>query len=651
LFPRGGAGLHANGIAMFEFVRTHTKLLQFMLVLLIFPSFVFFGIQGYSRFNEGGDATVAKVDGKSITKAEWDRAHQMQVERLRRQLPNVDIKLFDNAAMRREALDNLINERLLLAAVHRQNLVVGDARLQRIFHDDPQFAALRNPDGSLNQAIIQAQGMSSEMFVAQLRQELGMQQVLRGVSQSGVAPAAVSGAALDALLQRRSIAYQRFDAKTYASKVTPTDAELEAYHKAHESEFSAPEQATIDYVVLDIDALKKGITLSDKELQNYYEQNKGRYTVAEERRARHILIAADKDAKDDVKKKAKARAEALLAEARKSPASFAELAKKNSEDTGSAPQGGDLDWSGRGGMAAKALEDAVFALKPGEIGPLVESEFGYHVVMLEGTRGGQAKPFDAVRAEVANEIAKQKASKEWAEKAETFTNTVYEQPDSLQPVIDKLKVDKRSATVLRRPAPGTTGALASAKLLDAVFGNDNVRSGKNNTEAIEVGPNQLASARVTKYQPARTLPLAEVRDRVRERVVATRAAELAHKDGEAKLSKLKAAPAGESLPDKATLSRQERGAMPPQAIDAVLRADADKLPAVVGVDLGEQGYLVARIDAVLPREAGDDAPLRQQYTQAWSSAETRAYIEALKQRYKAEVRNDRVAAAASEPAR
>jgi peptidyl-prolyl cis-trans isomerase D len=635
---------------MFEFVRTHTKLLQFVLVLLIFPSFVFFGIQGYSGFGDAGNATVAKVDGKAITKGEWDQAHQRQVERLRRQLPNIDVKLFDNPATRRETLDTLINERLLLAASHKQNLTVGDERLRRIFQDDPQFAGLRNPDGTLNQSIVQAQGMSSEMFVAQLRQELGMQQVLRGVSQSGVAPVTVAASALDALFQRRSISMQRFDAKSYASKVAPTDADLEAYHKAHESEFSAPEQATIEYVVLDLDTLKKGIALSDKDLRDYYEQNQARYTAAEERRARHILIAADKDAKDDVRKKAKARAEALLAEVRKAPGSFAEVAKKNSDDTGSAPQGGDLDWSARGGMAAKALEDAVFALKPGEIGPVVETEFGYHVVKLEGARGGQTKPFDAVKAEISDEVSKQQASKKWGEAAEQFTNTVYEQPDSLQPVIDKLKLEKRTATVLRQPAPGVTGALGSAKLLDAIFGNDNVRSGKNNTDAVEVGPSQLAAAHVTKYQAARTLPLAEVRDRVRERVIATRAGELARKDGEARLAQLKAAPSTE-LPEKATVSRQQRSTVPPQVIEPALRADAEKLPTVLGVDLGDLGYVVARVDAVLPREAGDDTQVRQQYGQAWSAAETRAYLDALKARYKADVRADRVAAAASEPPR
>jgi len=633
---------------MFEFVRTHTKLLQFMLVLLIFPSFVFFGIQGYSRFMDGGAATVAKVDGRSITRAEWDQAHQRQVDRLRRQFPNIDVKLFDNAATRRETLDNLINERLLLAAANRERLTVGDERLRRIFLEDPQFAVFRNPDGTVNQMMLQAQGMTSEMFVEQLRMELAMQQVLRGVSQSGVAPAGVANAALDALFQRRTIAYQRFDSKAYAAKATPSDADIEAYHKAHEAEFTAPEQATVDYVVLDLEALKKGITLSDKDLHDYYDQNKARYTVAEERRARHILIAVDKDAAADVKGKAKARAESLVAEARKSPASFAELAKKNSADTGSAAQGGDLDWSPRGGMVSKALEDAVFALKPGEVGPLVESEFGYHVVKLEAVRGGETKSFDAVRAAIVDEVSRQQASKKWAEAAEQLTNTVYEQADSLQPVIDKLKLEKRSATVLRQPAPGATGALASPKLLDAVFGNDNVRNKRNNTDAIEVGPNQLAAAHVTGYQPTRTLPLAEVRERVRERVVATRAAELARKDGEAKLAQLKAAPTTE-LPDKTTVSRQQRQDLPTTLVDAVLRADAGKLPASLGVDLGEAGYIVARIDAVLPRESLDEGPSRAQYGQAWSGAETRAYLEALKQRYKAEVRTSSFSAPTDAP--
>lgn len=632
---------------MFEFVRTHTKLLQFVLVLLIFPSFVFFGIQGYSRFGEGGTNTVAKVDGRNVTQAEWDQAHQRQVERMRQQMPTVDVKLFDNPAAKRETLEALVRERVLLAAAVHRNLLVGDERLQRQFVEDPQFAGLRNADGSVNQAILAAQGLTSQDFVAQLRQELGMQQVLRGVSGSALPTPAVADLALDALLQRRQLALARFDAKSYAAKIQPGDAQIEAYYKAHESEFSAPEQASIEYVVLDLETIKKGIAVPDDEARKYYAENASRYTVAEERRARHILIAADKDAAADVKQKAKARAEALLAEARKSPASFADLAKKNSADAGSAAQGGDLDFSGRGGMVAKPLEDAVFAMKVGEIGELVTSEFGYHIVKLEAVRGGEKKPFESVRGEIDDEIRKQLAAKRWAEAAEQFTNTVYEQSDSLQPVIDKLKLDKRTASVRRQPAPGASGALASQKLLDAVFANDSVRN-KRNTDAVEVGPNQLASARIVQHQPARTLPLAEVRDRVRERVIAVEAGNAARKDGEARLAQLKQSGQGE-LTEKLTVSRVESQNLPPRVLDAALKLDSAKLPGFVGVDLGETGYVVVKLEAVLSRQtpSDDNLRLRTQYAQSWTSAETRAYLDALKTRYKAEVKPT----AASETAR
>lgn len=632
---------------MFEFVRTHTKLLQFVLVLLIFPSFVFFGIQGYSRFGEGGTNTVAKVDGRNVTQAEWDQAHQRQVERMRQQMPTVDVKLFDNPAAKRETLEALVRERVLLAAAVHRNLLVGDERLQRQFVEDPQFAGLRNADGSVNQAILAAQGLTSQDFVAQLRQELGMQQVLRGVSGSALPTPAVADLALDALLQRRQLALARFDAKSYAAKIQPGDAQIEAYYKAHESEFSAPEQASIEYVVLDLETIKKGIAVPEDEARKYYAENASRYTVAEERRARHILIAADKDAAADVKQKAKARAEALLAEARKSPASFADLAKKNSADAGSAAQGGDLDFSGRGGMVAKPLEDAVFAMKVGEIGELVTSEFGYHIVKLEAVRGGEKKPFESVRGEIDDEIRKQLAAKRWAEAAEQFTNTVYEQSDSLQPVIDKLKLDKRTASVRRQPAPGASGALASQKLLDAVFANDSVRN-KRNTDAVEVGPNQLASARIVQHQPARTLPLAEVRDRVRERVIAVEAGNAARKDGEARLAQLKQSGQGE-LTEKLTVSRVESQNLPPRVLDAALKLDPAKLPGFVGVDLGETGYVVVKLEAVLPRQtpSDDNLRLRTQYAQSWTSAETRAYLDALKTRYKAEVKPT----AASETAR
>jgi peptidyl-prolyl cis-trans isomerase D len=381
----------------------------------------------------------------------------------------------------------------------------------------------------------------------------------------------------------------------------------------------------------------KGIAVSDEELRRYYDENAARFTAAEERRASHILIAADKGAPAAERQKAKARAEELLAEVRKAPGRFAELATKNSQDPGSAAKGGDLDFFGRGAMV-KPFEDAVFAMKQGEISNVIETDFGYHIIQLTGQRGGQKQSFESVRPQIEGEVRRQLAQRRFAENAEAFTNMVYEQSDSLQPVIDKFKLEKKTATVQRAPAPGATGALASAKLLEAIFKDDTLRN-KRNTDAVDLGNSQLVSARVVEYTPARTQPLADVRDRVRESVVQRQAAELARKEGEARLAALKAAPAT-ALPQTLTVSRGQPEGLAPNALDAILQAAPDKLPAAVGVDLGAQGYLVARVVEVLPREAGNPPPemLEQQYAQVWTMAETTLYLESLKKRYKAEVK-------------
>ena len=635
---------------MFEFVRTHTRLLQFILLILILPSFVVFGIQGYSKFTEGGNATVAVVDGVAIKQGEWDLSHRDQVERLRRQAPNLDVKLLDSPSYRAESLEALLRQRVLATAMDRQHLVVTDERLQRLFISDPQFAQLRNADGSINKDLLSAQGMSSEMFAARLRQDMALQQVQGGITGSVLTPATNMGQALDALLQRREIRAARFELKDYVAKAAPSDADIEAFYKSHESDFRAPEQASIDYVVLDLATIKKGITVSEDDLRKYYTENLSRYTAAEERRVRHILINAAKDAAPDVKQKAKARAEALLAEVRKTPASFAEVAKKNSEDPGSAANGGDLDFFGRGAMV-KPFEDAAFAMKPGETSNVIETDFGYHVLRLEAVRGGDKKPFEAVRAGIEDEVRQQLAVKRWAEAAEQFTNLIYEQSDSLQPVIDKLKLEKRSALVQRQPAPGAGGPLASVKLLETVFGNDAIKN-KRNTEAVEVGTNQLASARIVQHQPARVLPLAEVRDVVRQRLVATQAEALARKEGEARLAQLKADPANAligALGEAVTVSRATPQGLARLALEAVLAADASKLPVVIGVALPGQGYFVARIDKLLPRELKpeENQALQVQYGQAWARAEAEAYYQGLRSRYKVEKKVDPLAAAAA----
>ena len=623
---------------MFDFVRQHTRLALGFMLLLIIPSFIFFGVQGYSS-SDGSNTTVAKVDGQSITRTEWESAHRRVLDNMRRQSPGVDPAQLDSPELRRETLEGIVRERVLLAAANEFQLFPSVARMTRLFDSDPQLASLRGPDGRISAELLAMQGMTPAMFDQRLRQDMGVRQVLSGIAGT-VPPAAVgASAALDALLQRRAVQVQLFNPATYVAKLNPSEAEIEAFYKGNQGQFVAPEQASIEYVLLDLDALARAEKIDEADLRKAYEDTKSRFVSPEERRASHILIKADKDTSADERNKAKARAEALAAEARKNPAGFAELARKNSAD-GSAAQGGDLDFFGRGAMV-KPFEDTAFALKPGEVSGVVETEFGYHVIMVTGQRGGQGKSFEEVRAEVEAALRKSKAQKRWAEMAEQFTNTVYEQSDSLDHVVKKLGLEKKTATVQRRPSQAVTGPLASTRLLDAVFGNEALRN-KRNTDAVEVGPNQIVSARVLQHLPERTLPLAEVKDRVRERLVAEQAAAMAKKEGEAKLAALRANPSGssEALPIVLTVSRGQAQGIPRPLLDAALRADASKLPALEAVDLGPQGFAVLRVMQVLPREVppGGDEPLREQVAQAWAAAEADAYIAALKKRYKAEIK-------------
>ncbi len=627
---------------MFDSIRNHSKILMGLLFLLVIPSFVLFGIDGYSGMS-GQSVPVAKVAGNKITQADWDAAHQREVERVRASVPNLDLKLFDSPEARYATLERLVNDRVVSEAASQQLLTTSDQRLARYLQQDPSIASLRGADGKLDmeryRQLAASQGMTPEMLEAKVRNDLSAQQVLNGLQNSALVSQKQTDTALDAFLQRREVQIQKWRPADFASQVSTADADLEKFYQSQADRFRSVESADIEYLVLDTAALQKNIQLPEQDLKNYYEQNLQRLAGQEQRRASHILITSAKDAPAAERAAARAKADELLVNVRKNPKGFADLARKNSQDPGSAVKGGDLDFFARGAMV-KPFEDAAFALQKGDVSAVVESDFGFHIIQLTDIKSPKAPSFEAMRPQLEADLRKQQAQRQFAELAETFSNSVYEQADSFKPIADRLMLTVQTAKgVTRIPAPGTQGLVADPKLLQAVFSDDSV-SKRRNTAAIEVLPNTLVSARIVSYKPQTVRPFAEVKDEVRRQYVLEKSADLAKLEGQAKLALWKSQAAQAQVGEPMVVSRDQTQSQPQALLEAVLRVDPASLPSWVGVDLGAQGYGVARIIRLVARDASSAqqvAQSRQQLTQLWSQAETQAYLNHLKQQLKVEL--------------
>ncbi|MDA7416225.1 SurA N-terminal domain-containing protein [Xenophilus arseniciresistens] len=625
---------------MFDFFRKHTKFLMVILFLLVIPSFVLFGLEQYSDGSRTRGEEVAVVDGKTISRPEWDARHRVETDRMREQQRNIDPALLDSEEARYATLERMVRERVLLAAAAKANMTVSDDRLARMFAEDPGIASFRDAEGKFDrQRFILTTGTTPEQYEAGIRSQLSMQQLVAGVSGTPLSAKTQADLTLNAIYDGREIQVARFAPQDFSAKVSLTDDDLQSHFKSHASRYQAQEAASIQYLLLDMDSVKKNVSVSDAELQSYYEQNQGRFGSGEERQASHILITAAKDAPQAERDKARARAQELLAQVRKTPATFAELARKNSQDPGSAERGGQLDMAPRGAMV-KPFEDAMFALKKGEISDVVESDFGYHIIRLDDIKAAVVPPLAQVRAQVENEVRTQKAAQDFAKAAETLTELAYQNPESLQPAADALKLQIQTASgVARTAAAGAQGPLGNRNFVAAVYAPE-VLDRKQNTEAIDLGSNQVAVARVTQYTQARAQTFDEVKEQVGRDLTAERAAALAKEEGRARLAAWEKDTASAKLGNVLKASRVDPQGQPLPVIEAALRTDAGKLPAWTGVDLGAEGFAVVRVLKDLPRQPSDAAlqtQERAQMGQALAAAEAEAYYKLLSDRLKARI--------------
>jgi len=417
--------------------------------------------------------------------------------------------------------------------------------------------------------------------------------------------------------QKRDVAIARIPAEPFARDVKVSDAEVKAYYEQNPTQFQTPEVAKIEYLLLTQDAIAAQVKIDPAEVKQAYDANAKQYTTNEERQASHVLIAVKPDASAADKAAAKKKAEELAEKARAKPDSFAELAKANSQDPGSAAQGGDLGSFARGAMV-KPFEDAVFAAKVGDIVGPVETNFGYHVIKVTGITPAHVQAFDEVKGRIETELKRQKAAQKFASSADQFQNLVYEQADSLAGAAKALDLKVETTSFVTRQEVQQL-ALGNAKFVQALFSPESVQS-KRNTEAIEVGPNALMAGRVVEYKPAAPKPFDEVKDEIRRQLTHARASEMATKTGREKLALLEAGKdAGLTFDKPITLTRnQAQPGVTPDALKKIFEASAQKLPDYVGATNDKGGFSIYRLDKVIEPPAPEAAKVETAQTRVGS---------------------------------
>lgn len=580
---------------MFDFVHERKRLVQVVLALIILP-FAFWGVDSYRR---SGDAAgvVATVNGKKITGQEFESALRQQQDRLRQMLgANFDPEMLNNPEMRRVVLDNLIAQNLLTEQAKAAGLTVSDEQMSQViqgieaFQDNGQFDKKRYEDA------LAGKNMSPLIFEARLRNDLLGQQVRDAYMQNGFASNSVIDNVIRLYEQQRVVSTSSIPLQSFMAQAHVDESAVKEYYEQHQKEFEAQEQVKVEYVKLSEQDLQGKVEVKAEEVRKYYDEHKRDLEAQEERRAAHILIAVAEGVPQAEQDEALAKAEKLLQQARKNPAGFAELARKNSQDPGSARNGGDLGFFGRG-LMVKSFDDAVFSLKQGEISEVVKSDFGYHIIKLLAVKPTKLLSFDEAREDIASKLRQQRAADLFAELAEKFSNTVYEQSDTLKPAAELAGARIEQSNWLDKGKAADEPW--TAKMLQAIF-TDEVIKDKRNTAAIEVAPNTLVAARVLEHRPAATRVFDEVKETIRQKLLRQQAMSLAAEQGKAVLEQLQHGSKPRLKWTAAqTVSLAQQGAMDRELVRKIFRVDAAKLPQYLGSEVPQEGYMLVRIDAVM----------------------------------------------------
>lgn len=605
-----------------------------LLALITIP-FALFGIDSYLS-QAGNNVAVAKVNSSEISLQEYSNALQNLRNRLQSE-GKVDQSELDRPEVKIMVLNQLINQQLLDEEVKAAGYAISDAQLATYITGMPTFQKSGKFSQELYDQLLQENRITPKKFEASIRADLLSQQAQDGIAKLGFISQARALDAVKLLNQKRVVSVAEIKTKDFVDQVKIDPAEVKAYYEKHKDKLRNPEQVKIEFLLMSASALVPTVQVSDEEVKKFFDENAAKFQGNEQRRASHILIGFGASASADQKQAAKAKAEELLAAVKKNPKSFEELAIKHSQDPGSASKGGDLGSFGRGAMV-KAFEDAAFSMKENEISNLVESEFGYHIIKLTEITGESAD-FASLKPQIKGELIFQKAQALFIEKAEGFSNTVYEQADSLQPAAKAFGGQVQVSDWSTRE--DINKFFKSDKLVAAVFSEESIKE-RRNTEAIEVSPNNLVAARVLDYKPSTPKAFDEVKAGIEDLLKLEAAAKLAVEKGE---SALKALKQGQQVADlgwipEVTVDRKDAQGLTDLAMKQVFKTDVSKLPAYSGLADSKQGYLLVKVievDAATADDADSLTNAKQELAAALNAEYLAAYKQSLRDKAKIKV--------------
>lgn len=619
---------------MLQAFRTHKRWMMFIAMIFIIPSFVVTGIYSYNRMSDS-ENDLATVGDTSITMMDFDNAKRQYLDNFRRQMgQSFKPNMLDTAEARASILAALISDRAISLEIASEYMNVGEADAINLVKQAPAFQRDGKFSTEAYQQFLNSMGKSDEQFVLELRRDLTRQMLLSAVSQTTQASNTVAQRIHDLLTEERTIRTFEIKPTAFLKSVSVTDAEAQSYYVQNKSLFAVPESVDIEYVVLSPESYKN-IKASEDDIKTFYEQNLQRFSTPEERRASHILIAVNNEKTDaDAKKEADEIYKQLQAD----PSKFAQLAKSKSADPGSARQGGDLGFFQKG-MMVPEFDNAVFSGKKGDLVAPVKTQFGYHIIKIVDVKPAQAKPLKEVRAEIEALYQQQAAIRAFAEDAENFSNMVYEQSESLQPVAERFGLKIQTVKNVTRDFEDQ---LINPNVIEALYGFD-VLEDKRNSNAIEVASNTLLSARVTAHHKQTVKTFDEVKGDIVATLKNQKATEAARAQGSADIAKLldKKSASGK-FGDKTVISRERPGAYAYEVVTAALRPDANKLPTYTGVQTQDGSYFVIEVQSSKKIEASPEqlAMRKAELAQLYSNPEQAAFISGLETKFGTQILKD-----------